>query len=482
MKDLTQKTLAELSKLFQSGALKSREITEAFIENIEKKDGEINAFITTTFDDAREMADAADARFENEKLLSVLDGMPFALKDCICTKGIRTTSASKILDNFIPPYDATVWKKLKDAGVVLLGKLNTDEFTMGASTENSAYGVTKNPYDLSRVAGGSSGGPAAAIAANFCAGTIGTETGGSVRCPANFCGISGLKVSYGRVSRYGTIPMASSLDTVGPMAKTAEDCAMIMEIIAGKDAKDSTTLPNGDLNFVKDLERPISGLTIGIPKEYISGDISADVITVFESAKQILTDLGVSLVEISLPHTKYAVPAYYVIAPAEISANMARFDGIRFGQAKTSAKDVEEIFTESRENFLGEEVKRRILIGTYVLSAGYSDKFYKKAQQVRTLIRDDFSQNFKHVDAILAPVSPTPAFKIGEKSDDPIQMYMEDALLSPSCLTEHCGIAVPIGKSPENLPIGVQLICPATREDRALRIAHQMEKVLRGEA
>lgn len=479
MTDLTTKTLAELSNLFQSGEVKSREITEAFIKNIKVKDGEINAFITTTFDEAREMADAADARFQNGKLISPLDGMPFALKDCVCTKGIRTTSASKILDNFIPPYDATVWKKLKDAGVVLLGKLNTDEFTMGASTENSAYGVTKNPHDLSRVAGGSSGGPAAAIAANFCAGTIGTETGGSIRLPATFCGVSGLKVSYGRVSRYGTIPMASSLDTVGPLAKTAEDCAMIMNIIAGNDPKDATSQVDGNLDFSRDLDKPISGMRIGIPKEYISGNISADVMTVFESAKQILKDLGVEFVDISLPHTKYAIPAYYIIAPAEISANMARYDGVRFGKLAEGAENIEEIMTESRENFIGEEVKRRILIGTYVLSAGYSDKFYKKAQQVRTLIRDDFSRNFEEIDAILAPVAPNTAFKIGEKSEDPIAMYLADILISPSCLTENCGLVVPFGKSRENLPIGVQLICPAAREDRALRIAHQIEKVVR---
>lgn len=479
MTDITTKTLAELSNLFQNGEVKSREITEAFIKNIEARDGEINAFITTTFDEAREMADAADSRFANDKVLSPLDGMPFALKDCICTKGIRTTAASKILDNFIPPYDATVWKKLKEAGVVLLGKLNTDEFTMGASTENSAYGVVKNPHDLSRVAGGSSGGPAAAIAANFCAGTIGTETGGSIRYPANCCGVSGLKVSYGRVSRHGTIPMASSLDTVGPIAKTAKDCAMIMEIIAGNDVHDSTTLPDGSLDFLKNLDDSISGMTIGIPKEYLSGGISADVMTIFESAKQILKDLGANLVEISLPHTKYAIPVYYIIAPAEISANMARYDGVRFGQLAEGAENIEEIFSKSREKFLGEEVKRRILIGTYVLSAGYSDKFYKKAQQVRTLIRDDFSREFEKVDAILAPVSPTPAFKIGEKTDDPIQMYLEDALVSPSCLTEHCGIAVPIGKSRENLPVGIQIICPAKKEDRALRIAHQIEKIVR---
>ncbi len=479
MTDLTTKTLAELSQLFQSGKVKSREITEAFIKNIEARDGEINAFITTTFDEAREMADAADARFQNGELLSPLDGMPFALKDCICTKGIRTTSASKILDNFIPPYDATVWKKLKDAGVVLLGKLNTDEFTMGASTENSAYGVTRNPHDTSRVAGGSSGGPAAAIAANFCAGTIGTETGGSIRHPANFCGISGLKVSYGRVSRYGTIPMASSLDTVGPMAKTAEDCAMIMDVIAGNDLLDSTTLPDGDLNFSRDLEKSISGMKIGTPKEYLSDAISADVMTVFESAKKILEELGAEFVEISLPHTKYAIPVYYIIAPAEISANMARYDGVRFGKVAKDASNIEEIFSKSREKFLGDEVKRRILIGTYVLSAGYADKFYKKAQQVRTLIREDFSREFQRIDAILAPISPKPAFKVGEKTSDPLEMYLEDALLSPSCLTENCGIAVPVGKSRENLPIGVQLICPATKEAHALRIAHQMEKVVK---
>ncbi len=479
MENLSQKTLAELIELFQSGKVKSREITEAFIKNIEEKDGEINAFITTTFDEAREMADAADARFLAGKLLSKIDGMPIALKDCVCTKGIRTTSASKMLDNFVPPYDATVWQKLKSAGAVLLGKLNTDEFTMGSSTENSAYGVTKNPHDLSRVAGGSSGGPAAAIAANFCAGTIGTETGGSIRVPANFCGVVGLKPSYGRVSRYGTIPMASSLDTVGPLAKTAEDCAILMEIIAGKDEKDATTLPNENLEFSKKLNRSLEGLKIGIPREYFSEGINEDVLTVFNSTKVILQDLGAELVDISLPHTKYAIPVYYIVAPAEISANMARFDGIRFGKTDKKAQNIQEIFQNSREKFLGEEVKRRILIGTYVLSAGYADKFYKKAQQVRTLIRQDFAENFNQVDAILAPVSPTPAFKIGEKTADPLTMYLEDALVAPSCLTEHCGVAVPVGKSREKLPIGVQIICPQFREDRALSIAHNLSKGLK---
>jgi len=474
---LSEKTLTELSELFQSGGVTSREITESFIKEIEDRDSDINAFVTNTFDLAREMADASDARQKNKKLLSSLDGMPITLKDVVCTREVRTTASSNILKDFVSPYDATVWKKLKVAGAVLLGKTNTDEFTMGVSTETSAFGVTKNPYDLTRVSGGSSGGSAAAIAANFCAGSIGTDTGGSIRQPASFCGITGLKVSYGRVSRWGIIPMASSLDTVGPMAKTAEDCAMLLSVMAGKDPKDATTAPAEVPDYVAQLKTSISGMRIGVPKEYFSDELDSEVKGVIHSTEEILKSLGTELIDVSLPYTKYAIPTYYVVAPAEISANMARYDGIRFGSGK-KADSLEEIYTQTREEGFGDEVKRRILIGTYVLSAGYQDAFYKKAQKVRTLIKQDFDKVFEKVDALLVPVSPAPAFKIGEKLDNPLQMYLEDIFVNPSSLAGVCGISVPVGKSKGGLPIGIQIIGPAFKEERVLQIAHQIQKSL----
>ncbi len=470
-------TLAELSKLFRDGECSSREITEAFIEKIEANDKNINAFITTTFDLAREMADASDARHQNNQILSPLDGMPIALKDVVSTKNIRTTAASKILENYKPPFDATVWEKLKSAGAVLLGKTNTDEYTMGCSTEHSAFGVTKNPHDTTCVAGGSSGGSAAAVAAEFCAAAIGTDTGGSIRQPAGFCNVAGIKVSYGRVSRWGTIPMASSLDTIGTLAKTAEDCAMVLQIIAGKDPKDSTTPEIEVPDYLANIEKDLSGLKIGIPKEYFIDGIDDEVLSVINSTKEILKNMGAEIIDISLPHTEYAAAVYYIIAPSEISANMARFDGIRFGECR-GEKNLDEIYSKSRE-LLGDEVKRRILIGTYALSAGYYDAFYRKAQKVRTLIKKDFEDAFETVDVILAPVSPTPAFKIGKNMSDPLQMYLEDVFTIPASLAGICGMSVPVGKSQKNLPIGAQLFCPAFKEKRVLAIAHQMEKAIK---
>ena len=478
--NLTEKTLAELSELFQSGEVSSREITEAFITNIEAKEKGINAFVTTTFGIAREMADAADKRKANNALLSPIDGMPITLKDVVCTKEAKTTASSNILKDFQSPYDATVWKKLKSAGAVLLGKMNTDEFTMGGSTETSAFGVTKNPHDLTRVAGGSSGGSAAAIGANMCAGSIGTDTGGSIRQPASYCGCVGLKVSYGRVSRWGTIPMASSLDTVGPLAKTAEDCAMIMQVIAGKDPKDATTPDKAVPDYLASLKKNIKGMKIGIPKEYFSDAIDKEIIEALEKTKQVLKSLGAELVEISLPHTKYAVPVYYIIAPSEISANLARFDGIRYGSG-IQGKDLEDIYTSTREQGFGDEVKRRILIGTYALSAGYYDAFYRKAQKVRTLIKQDFDQAFQQVDVMLAPVSPTPAFKIGANTADPLKMYLEDILTIPASLAGICGLSVPVAVSKEGLPIGAQILGSAFAEGKVLQVGHQIQLIMNNE-
>lgn len=470
---ITHKSLAELSQLFQKGELTSREITDAFIAEIEAKDGEINSFVTTTFDLAREQADSADSRRDQGALLSPLDGMPITLKDIVCTTEVRTTASSKILEDFVPPYDATIWTKLKGAGAVLLGKVNTDEFTMGASTETSAFGVTKNPHDLTRVAGGSSGGSAASVGGNLCAGSIGTDTGGSIRQPAHFCGCTGLKVSYGRVSRWGTIPMASSLDTVGPLAKTPEDCAMILQVLAGHDPKDSTTPDRVVPDYLAGLDDSLKGLRIGVPKEYFIDGLDPEVAAVTNSAKEILKQLGAEVIEVSLPHSKYAVSVYYIVAPSEISANMARFDGIRFGTAK-GEKDLQEIYEMSRDYGLGDEVKRRILIGTYALSAGYYDAYYRKAQKVRTLICQDFEEAFKEVDVLLSPVSPTPAFKIGGHGGDPLKMYLEDILTIPANLAGLPGLSVPMGTSKENLPIGVQLIGKMFAEDQILQVGHQL--------
>lgn len=471
---LVQKTLKELSAAFQAGELTSREITEAFIKQIEARDTEINAFVTTTFDLAREMADAADSRYQNGALLSPLDGMPVTLKDVVCTAGVRTTASSNILKDFVPPYNATVWQRLKDAGAVLMGKVNTDEFTMGVSTETSAFGVTKNPVDTSKVSGGSSGGSAAAVAANFCAASIGTDTGGSIRQPAHFCGCTGIKVSYGRVSRWGTMPMASSLDSVGCLAKTAEDCAMVLEVIAGQDEKDSTTPPVEVPKYTETLDQPLKGLKIGIPQEYFIDGIDEEIVSVVDSTKAILEGLGAKVVDVSLPHTKYGIAAYYIIAPSEISANLSRYDGIRYGTA-AEGKNLEEIYTQTREQGFGDEVKRRILIGTYALSAGYYDAYYRKAQKVRTLVKQDFDKAFEEVDALLAPIFPTTAFEVG-RAPDPLRDYIEDVLTIPANLAGICGVSVPVGKSKAGLPIGVQFLCKAFAEERALNIAHQIEQ------
>ncbi len=471
---LAQKNLFELSELFHSGKVSSREITEAFIEEIEKKEKSIHAFVTPTIDLAREMADAADARRKNDKLLSAIDGMPITLKDAVCTTECPTTASSNILQNFQCPYDATVWKRLKNAGAVLIGKTNTDEFTMGSSTQTSAFGVTHNPHNLDYVAGGSSGGSAAALAANFCVGSIGTETNGSIRHPSHFCGITGLKVSYGRVSRWGTMPMASSMDSVGPMAKTARDCAMILQVIAGHDSLDSTTPDVEVPDYLSTIENPIQGMRIGIPRTFFQDGIDEDVVQIVGAAEEQLRSLGAKIVDIELPHAQYATAAYYIIAPAEVSSNQARYDGVRFGEV-AKEDSLEKLYFESRSQGFGEEVKRRILIGTFVLSAGHANEYYKQAQRVRTLIRNDFDIVWEKVDAILSPVSPTPAFKIGQNIDNPLKMYLEDMFLAPSCLAGQCGISLPMGKSDNNLPIGVQIIGPAMQEARILQIAHQMQ-------
>lgn len=472
--DIPHKSLTDISRLLEEKKITSREVTDAYIAEIEKREDEIHAFVTTTFDLAREMADAADSRISAGKRLSPLDGVPITLKDVVSTKGVRTTASSHILKDYVPPFNATVWERLEAAGCVLLGKTNTDEFTMGGSTEHSAFGATKNPHDTTRVPGGSSGGSAAAVAAGFCAGAVGTDTGGSIRQPAHFCGITGLKVSYGRVSRFGVMPMASSLDTIGPMARTAADCALMLQCMAGKDPRDATTPDNPVPDYHAQMQKPLSGMRIGIPQEYFVEGLDADTRAVMDSSRALLEDMGVTVVDVSLPHTKYALPTYYLIAPSEISANLSKFDGLRFGSG-VKADKLEDIYAKTREAGFGAEVKRRILLGTYALSAGYYDAYYRKAQKVRTLIKRDFDTAFESVDALLAPVAPTPAFKIGENINDPLKMYLEDVLTLPASLAGICGAVTPVGSDKDGLPIGVQLMAPAFCEERALRIAHQMQ-------
>jgi len=473
--NVCEKTLPELSHMLANNETTSVEITKSFLDQITKKDREINAYLSVSTDAALRMAAESDARRAAGKSLGKLDGIPISLKDVVCTVEDTTGAASKYLKGFQSPYDATLWTRLKNAGMVLLGKVNTDEFTMGASSENSAYGVTKNPHDLSRVAGGSSGGSSASIAAYMAPASIGTDTGGSIRVPSHFCGVTGLKVSYGRISRWGTIPMASALDTPGPIAKTPEGCAMLLEALAGKDPMDATTTEHDVPQYTSTLNDDITGLKVGIPKEYFEVDgTDAEVLQAVEDVKQQLENMGAEIIPVSLPHTKYAVATYYIIAPSEISANMSRYDGVRFGDGQ-DGKDLQEIYMKSRA-LIGDEVKRRILIGTYALSAGYYDAYYRKAQKVRTLIKRDMDEAFEKVDVMLAPVSPTPAFPIGQNTDDPLKMYLEDIFACPINLAGNCAISVPMGQSKDGLPIGVQLIGAAFAEEKILNVAHQLYK------
>ncbi len=473
--DITTRPLTELSTHLTAGDFTSRELTDAYIQQIQAQDKTINAYVTTTFDLARQMADASDSRRASGSPLSPLDGIPISLKDVVCTTGVRTTACSKMLEDFVPPYDATVWQKLKAAGTVLLGKVNTDEFTMGASTQTSHFGVTRNPHDTDRVAGGSSGGSAASVAAHMCAGSVGTDTGGSIRQPAAFCGITGLKVSYGRVSRYGVMPMASSLDSVGPFAQTAADCGLLLMYMAGHDPHDSTTPDVPVTDYLESLRRPLTGLRVGIPTEYLIDGIDPEVLAVFQSAKAILTEAGAQIIDISLPHTQYAIPCYYVINPSEISANLSRFDSIRFGHKAPDTTDLIDLYKSSRAQGFGPEVKRRIMVGTYALSAGYYDAYYRQAQRVRTLIRQDFDQAYQKVDVILTPTTPRPAFKVGENSSDPVQMYLEDIFTASANLAGNCGVSSPLGQSQSGLPIGVQILGKAFDEGTVLRVAHHFD-------
>jgi aspartyl-tRNA(Asn)/glutamyl-tRNA(Gln) amidotransferase subunit A len=471
--DISSLTLTELRQALRNGETTSVLVTEALLSRITALDNDIKSYITINDEIALEESAAADERLDRNEPGSLL-GIPIAVKDIICTKGIETTAGSRILDGFIPPYDAFVVNRLKEAGAIIIGKTNTDEFAMGSSTENSAFFTTRNPWDLSRVPGGSSGGSAAAVSAGLAYAALGTDTGGSVRQPASFCGLVGLRPTYGRVSRWGVVAFASSLDQVGPIGRNVADCTALFQAIAGNDKRDSTSLDVPVPDYEAGLTGDISNLRIGIPKEYYIGGIEADVRAAVDQAVERLATMGADIIEISLPHTEYALPVYYIIAPAEASANLARYDGIRYGP-RIEGGDLLESYRKSRALF-GPEAKRRIMLGTYALSAGYYDAYYGRALKVRTLIQNDFLRAFEKVDIIATPTSPTTAFKVGERVDDPLNMYLADIFTLSVNLSTCCGLSVPCGFDNQGLPVGLQLIGNTLQESTILNAAYAYEQ------
>lgn len=468
-------TIHELHAALKGKQLSSVEATTAMLARIAAVEPQVGSFITVTSEQALAAAAAADQIIAAGEC-HLLTGIPLALKDIFLTEGIRTTCGSRILNNFIPPYSATSWEKLRDRGAVLLGKLNQDEFAMGSSNESSAFGVTRNPWDTTRIPGGSSGGSAAAVAARQAVTTLGTDTGGSIRQPASHCGCVGLKPTYGRVSRYGVIAYASSLDQVGPLTRDVADCAAMLEAVAGHDPKDSTSVDTPVPNYAATLTHGVKGLKIGLPKEYFIEGLDPDVQKAMDAAIETYRRLGAEFVDISLPHTGYAVATYYLIATAEASSNLARYEGVRFGHRSNKAEGLIDMMTKSRSEGFGAEVKRRIMLGTYALSSGYYDAYYVKAQKVRTLIMNDFITAFADVDVMLTPVAPTPAFKIGEKINDPLQMYLSDIFTIPVNLAGTCAMSLPAGFSAAGLPVGLQLIGKPFGEETILRAGYAFEQ------
>jgi len=473
--EIFELTIHELHEKLRKKELSAVEATTAMLSRIKATDEKINAFISVTEKEALESAVAADKRILTGTA-DILTGIPLALKDIFLTKGIRTTCGSKILADFIAPYDATAWTKLQERGAILLGKLNQDEFAMGSSCEGSAFGATRNPWNTDCIPGGSSGGSAAAIAAQQAIATLGTDTGGSIRQPASHCGCVGLKPTYGRVSRYGVIAYASSLDQVGPMTRDVRDAAIMLEAIAGHDPLDSTSVDRSVPDYTGSLLPDVKGMKIGLPKEYYIDGLDPDVKKAMDIAIETYRGLGAEFVHISLPHTDYAVACYYLIATAEASSNLARYDGVRFGHRADDCGGLKEMYMKSRAEGFGTEVKRRIMLGTYALSSGYYDAYYIKAQKVRTLIMQDFLKAFEKVDVILTPVAPTPAFKIGEKASDPLQMYLSDIFTIPVNLAGTCGLSVPAGMSSSGLPIGLQLIGRPFGEESIIRAGYAFEQ------
>ncbi|MBT8127446.1 MAG: Asp-tRNA(Asn)/Glu-tRNA(Gln) amidotransferase subunit GatA [Gammaproteobacteria bacterium] len=469
-----EKSLAELSRLLHAGDISSVELTDAYLSRIKQHDAVLNSFITVVGDQAMQQAAEADKVLRSGGA-GPLTGVPIAHKDIFCTQGIKTSCGSKMLDSFISPYDATVVSRFKQTGAIVLGKTNMDEFAMGSSNETSYYGPVKNPWDIGTVPGGSSGGSAAAVAARLTPAATGTDTGGSIRQPAALCGITGLKPTYGLVSRYGMIAFASSLDQGGPMAQSAEDCALLLSTMAGFDEKDSTSIETSIPDYSIGLENPIEGLRIGLPKEYFDEGLDDNVRQVIQSALDRYRELGAELVDIALPNSGLSVPVYYVVAPAECSANLSRFDGVRYGYRCDEPRDLFDLYTRSRGEGFGAEVKRRIMVGTYALSAGYYDAYYLKAQQLRHLISDDFKRAFEQVDVIMGPASPEPAFKLGEKAEDPISMYLSDIYTIAVNLAGVPGMSVPVGFA-DNKPVGLQIIGNYFDESRLLNVAHKYQQ------
>jgi len=468
-------TLAQLSIALESKKISSEELTRLYIERCNKHNNSLNCFITITEEEALKKARRADKKRASGDY-SLLTGIPIAQKDIFCTNGIKTTCGSKMLDNFVAPYDATLIKKMNDAGFIMLGKTNMDEFAMGSSNETSFYGPVKNPWDDCRVPGGSSGGSASAVAARLSPAATGTDTGGSIRQPSSFCGITGLKPTYGRVSRYGMVAFASSLDQGGPMTQTAEDAALIMNIIAGFDEHDSTSTEKPTDNYTEKLNNSIKGLKIGLPKQYFDESLDNNVAEVIENGLKELEKLGAKCVDVELPHTELSIPAYYVVAPAECSSNLSRYDGVRFGHRCKEPKDLSDLYCRSRQEGFGKEVKRRIMTGTYVLSAGYYDAYYIKAQKIRQIISNDFQNVFKNVDIIAGPTTTGVAFKLNEKLNDPISMYLSDLYTVSVNLAGLPAISVPSGFI-NKLPVGMQLIGNYFQESLLMNVAHQYQKV-----
>ncbi len=472
MSDIYKKSLTEIVSLIKKKEIKSEEVTKSFINNI-NKDKKLNSFITNCSQEALKKAKDFD---KNPNLDTLLPGIPIAVKDLFCTQNVKTTAGSKMLENFVPNYESTITRNLWNEGAFLLGKLNCDEYAMGSSNETSYFGNVMNPVAENTVPGGSSGGSASALAAGLTPTTIGTDTGGSIRQPASFTGTVGLKPTYGLCSRWGIVAFASSLDQAGPMTKTVKDCALMLEAMAGFDKKDSTSINKKKESYSKKLTNNIKGLKIGIPKEYRVDGMSSEINKLWENGKKILKDSGAKIVDITLPNTKYALPTYYIVAPAEASSNLARYDGVKYGFRSNKGNDLIEMYENTRSEGFGDEVKRRILIGTYVLSSGYYDAYYIKAQKVRQMIKNDFDQSFKEVDAILTPSTPSSAFKIGEKKNDPVSMYLNDIFTVPVNLAGIPAISIPAGSDINNYPLGLQLIGKALDEQKLLNIAYAVEK------
>ncbi|MBW1728739.1 MAG: Asp-tRNA(Asn)/Glu-tRNA(Gln) amidotransferase subunit GatA, partial [Deltaproteobacteria bacterium] len=473
---LYELTIKKAHLLLKKKEISSQELTRAVLDRIDAVEEHVGAYITVDSEMALAQAKIADKEISRGNI-SPLTGIPLALKDLICTKGLRTTCASRILENFVPPYDATVVKKLKKQAAVIVGKSNMDEFAMGSSNEHSGIKLTHNPWDQTRIPGGSSGGSAAATAADMCIGSLGSDTGGSIRQPASHCGVVGMKPTYGRVSRFGLVAFASSLDQIGPLTKDVTDCAILMNVISGYDSSDSTSVPEDVPDYTLSLNDGLKGMVVGIPNEYSAAEgLDRDVSDAVKKAVKKIQEMGAGCVEVSLPHTEHAVAAYYVIAPSEASSNLARYDGVKYGYRDKNKKSLMEMYKSTRSRGFGPEVQRRIIIGTYSLSAGYYDAYYGKASQVRTLIIEDFKKAFKSCDVILSPVAPTPAFKIGEKVDDPLTMYLSDIFTLSANLAGIPGISVPCGFSSKGLPIGLQIMAKHFEEEKLFKVAYNFEQ------